>query len=76
MLNPYQSAPRRHEALSGVASNSAPRSEAADIAREIYRAAEQESWSKDKLFKMLADPSKFKRHSRYHNKVIFLNVNI
>jgi hypothetical protein len=36
-----------------------------DIFKEIYRAAEQEGWSKDKLFKTLADPSKFKKSTRY-----------
>jgi hypothetical protein len=36
----------------------------AEIAREIYRVSEQEGWSKEKLFKMLADPSKFKKKSR------------
>jgi hypothetical protein len=46
-----------------------------DIFKEIYRAAEQEGWSKDKLFKTLADPSKFKKSTRYIlNKVPKLSL--
>jgi hypothetical protein len=43
-----------------------------DLVREIYRVSEIEGWPKEKLFKMLADPSKFKRTTRYIlNKVSF-----
>jgi hypothetical protein len=45
-----------------------------ELAKEIYRASEQEGWSKEKLFKMLADPSKFKKSTRYiQNKVGIYN---
>ena len=62
-MTAYQSASRRPEASSGVSSTQSKAD--AEIAREIYRASEQEGWSKEKLFKMLADPSKFKKSSRY-----------
>ena len=36
-----------------------------DLVREIYRVSEQERWPKEKLFKVLADPTPFKKSLRY-----------
>jgi hypothetical protein len=59
-----------------VATSSAGYGSEADLAREIYRASEQEGWSKEKLFKMLADPTKFKKASRFIPSKVGLMVGV
>ena len=48
-----------------MATSNQLRESTADLVREIYRSAEQEGWSKEKLFKTLADPQSLKKSHRY-----------